>query len=143
MLKSFLTFKLKVVRSLVAVPGRASVNKVKEVTGGGIFVQKQLSKIGTPSYEHERMRAEIELMQQLTNLSCPYIVKYVDDDEDENSISLYMEYFEYSLNDLIKRKKANGKPFSDIRICDYVLQIAEGYFIFYSYCFTLIFNILD
>ncbi len=89
-------------------------------------MQKKLSKIGTPSYEHERMRAEIELMQQLTNMSCPYIVKYVDDDEDEDSISLYMEYFEYSLNDLLKRKKAKGKPFSDLRICEYVLQVAEG-----------------
>ena len=99
---------------------------MKEVTGGGIFVQKKLSKIGTPSYEHDRMRAEIELMQQLTSLSCPYIVKYIDDDEDDDSISLYMEYFESSLHDLIKGKKAKGKPFSDLRICEYILQVAEG-----------------
>jgi hypothetical protein len=107
---------------------------------GITFIQKKLSKIGTPEFEHELMRKEIELLRQLTSLACPYVVRYVDDDEDVDAISLYTEYFEKSLFELIQKKKQQGKAFSDLKICEYITQIAQGWafeiaFSLFFFCF--------
>ena len=101
-----------------------------------------MSKIGTPDGEHEAMRAEIELMRNLTSLGCGYVVKYVDESEDNESISLYMEYFECSLLDLIRGKRERGKIFSDLRICDYIMQIAQGFVLFSCHCFPVFIYLL-
>ena len=77
------------------------------------------------------MRQEVELMKSLKDKS-PYMVRYVDDDEDEDGISIFMEYFDNTLLDLIEKKKAEEEKggegrFSDLEICDFLIHIASGF----------------
>ena len=97
------------------------------------------------------MRQEVELMKELKEKS-PFMVRYVDDDEDEEGISIYMEYFENTLLDLIEKKREKkgeeGEEgrFSDLEICGFIAQIAEGFVylidMYISFSLFIIYNSL-
>mmetsp|Transcript_5744 Transcript_5744/g.16310 ORF Transcript_5744/g.16310 Transcript_5744/m.16310 type:complete len:231 (+) Transcript_5744:227-919(+) len=78
------------------------------------------------------MRSEIDLMRQLLDTPCKNIVSYVDDYEDDSCISLFIEYFETNLQDVIQERKASGGHFSDQEICDILLHVAEGLQFFHN-----------
>jgi hypothetical protein len=133
----------KILRPLVSPTDLVSITSVKEMSSGAIFVQKKLRKAGVIDSELDLIRADVELMRELTSMRCPNVVRYVDDDEDEEAIYLYLEYFEWSLNDLIQKKKRLNKSFSEVKVCEYAIQIAQGYvehfFIFYFLFFIFYF----
>tara|TARA_R110002050_G_scaffold189394_3_gene323961 strand:- start:676 stop:1263 length:588 start_codon:yes stop_codon:yes gene_type:complete len=115
------------VAALTEVPGRTSVFKVlKAGQTRPYYVLKRLKKYGTAEHEHAKMRSEIEMMRQVTQMSCPYIVKYVDDEEDAESISVFMEYFSLSLRDLILTRKSRREAFSDREIVHFMVSVAKG-----------------